>query len=183
MSVSGPNNGAQFTNDGTGAAWVNPSNAQTSNSVYTTVTAARRMVVDSGGLVCSHFDFSIPAGSVIDGIKLELQRKYAGGGGSVTDLGVSLTKDASSPTGSTSDSNAWTTSLAYYTWGGPTDLWGETWTPAEINDDGFGSINSATVGAGALASCVAYIDHVRITVYYTAPSGAKASTMMTMGVG
>ncbi len=55
---------------------------------------------------------------------------------------------------------AWPTADAYETYGGPTDLWGTTWTPAEINANNFGVVLSGIVQGSALQ-----VDHIRITVY------------------
>lgn len=56
-------------------------------------------------------------------------------------------------------------SVAAY--GGPSDLWGTTLTPADINGGTFGCVVSAVVGAGQ-----ALIDSIRMTVYYTVPGVA-----------
>lgn len=57
----------------------------------------------------------------------------------------------------------WPQSDAYATYGSNTDLWGETWTVAQINSSGFGVVLSA-IGVG---SGTAFVDHIRITVYYS----------------
>jgi hypothetical protein len=53
-------------------------------------------------------------------------------------------------------------------YGGPTDLWNETWTPADLNSADFGVALSAiytdTAGNGR-----AYVDIVYVTVNYRAP--------------
>jgi hypothetical protein len=183
MSTAGPLSPNTAADDGSGGAWANPNNTKLSDTAYTTVTAARRMLVDSGNLVVSHFDFAIPAGATINGIQVDIQRKYAGTGGSVFDAGITMTKDAANAAGWTTDANNWTTTEHYDTWGDATELWNTTWTPAEINNDGFGVMLMISVSAGSSYACIAYVNHVRITVYYTTVAGVKASTMMTMGVG
>lgn len=105
--------------------------------------------------------------------------------------------------------SAWSNSDAYTTYGGPYDLWGETWTYADINDSDFGVVISANDGftnseylkatnfgfsipSGATIDGIQvdiekqrgqlapenysfYIDHIRITVYYTESSGTEAN--------
>jgi hypothetical protein len=50
-------------------------------------------------------------------------------------------------------------------YGGPEDLWGETWTPADLNSEDFGvalnAIYTDTAGNGR-----AYVDIVYVTVNY-----------------
>lgn len=154
--------------DGGGAVWVNPTNVYSSNNAYSTITAARRMIADSEILYTTHLDFDIPEGATINGIMVEVERKYAGVGGSVTDNLIQLTKDGTTGIGYPDDLvGPWSTVEHYEPMGSDTDLWGNTWTPAEINDENFGFIYSISVSAGASASCTAYIDHIRITIDYT----------------
>jgi len=51
-------------------------------------------------------------------------------------------------------------------YGGETDLWGLSWSDTDINAPNFGVAVSATCGVG-LKDAKAYIDFLRITVYYT----------------
>jgi hypothetical protein len=55
----------------------------------------------------------------------------------------------------------WPTANAYTSYGGSSNLWGTTWTVADINNSGFGARVSAIVQNGT-----ANIDHIRITVWY-----------------
>jgi len=48
----------------------------------------------------------------------------------------------------------------YVTYGGPSDLWGTTWSVAEINSPDFGAAISAIIQNGGVS-----VDHMRITVY------------------
>ena len=57
---------------------------------------------------------------------------------------------------------SWPTGDTYETYGGATDLWGTTWTPADINDPNFGVVLSAIVQGNSLQ-----VDHISITVYTT----------------
>jgi hypothetical protein len=55
---------------------------------------------------------------------------------------------------------AWPANEAYTTYGGPTDLWGTTWTYADINAANFGVALSGIVQGNALR-----VDNIRITIY------------------
>ncbi|MBL7933276.1 MAG: T9SS type A sorting domain-containing protein [Bacteroidia bacterium] len=55
---------------------------------------------------------------------------------------------------------AWPTTDTYTTYGGPTNLWGTTWTDSDINSTTFGAVLSASVQNGT-----AQVDHMRITIY------------------
>lgn len=67
--------------------------------------------------------------------------------------------------GSTDKANAseWPTSDTYQSYGAFNDVWGETWSASDINDSGFG----VAIAALGLGTGTAYIDHIRITVYYS----------------
>jgi hypothetical protein len=60
----------------------------------------------------------------------------------------------------------WPTTDTYASYGGSSDLWSETWTPADINDVDFG-VALSVVQAGDDYGVTASVDHIRITVYYT----------------
>jgi hypothetical protein len=118
-------------------------------------------------LYATGFSFSIPSNHVIDGIEVAVQRRRVTGlgFGNVTDLFVQLTKDGTTPIGDNKAKNGnWPTSDAYATYGGSTDLWGETWTADDINSPTFG-ISILTEQTSGLWS-TAEINHIRITVYH-----------------
>ena len=58
--------------------------------------------------------------------------------------------------------------MKYASYGGATDRWGTTWTPADVNATGFGvgltPMYLLTGGNGR-----AYVDFIRATVYYSLP--------------
>lgn len=56
---------------------------------------------------------------------------------------------------------SWPTTDAYASYGNSTDLWGRTWTTADINASTFGAAIAARVQNGTVR-----VDHIRITVYY-----------------
>lgn len=108
------------------------------------------------------FGFNIPDNAIIDGIVLEMEvtfsNRWANGFG-----GMNLTK-AGVNAGDNKDGTA-TVSSGVYTYGGASDLWGTTWTPADINDDGFGFNFWATYTSSPNDFSIS-IDYARITVYW-----------------
>src|SRR5688572_9880842 len=117
-----------------------------------------------------NFGFSIPPTSIICGIQADVQ-KMADDinfllGSYVTDLSVRLLKN-----GTVTDSNAakaalWSETEIYSTYGGSSNLWGTTWSVADINASNFGLSFSANINGivGLLPEVL--INHIRITVYY-----------------
>jgi hypothetical protein len=154
--------------------WDNPQNVKSENSI-----GSMCYVTDDEGsnkLVCRGFNFSIPEGSTINGIKVEIKSK------SINvppyyhdDWAVFLTKPypwtPSQPWTEVGENKArtgipYTSNYAWYTYGGQTDLWTIGWTPEEINDFYFGVIyviKSIGTNYGSGFDC----DAVKITVYYT----------------
>lgn len=112
-------------------------------------------------LAATNFGFSIPGGSTIEGIVVEIEHKESGAA-ACRDNRVRIIKGG--VTGSTDKASGteWPTSDGYGSYGASNDLWGETWTVADINSSGFGVAVSALGLGGGTAS----VDHVRVTVYY-----------------
>lgn len=167
-NTEGPNGGATFINDsGTGTVpWVNPGNAQFSDGVFS-ITGSLAASATSNLLRATGFGFSIPSTATIVGIQLSVQCMANGSPANIQDGGAFVAVFGSF-TGT--DHSAAITWPAYPTegarvFGGATDLWGQTWTPANINDPNFGGAIGAT-NAG-LSTGLAYIDFISIVVYYT----------------
>jgi hypothetical protein len=163
----GPNNGSSFTNDATLGTidWVNPGNAQTSNNIYATVVLPNFYDV-SHYLKALGFGFSIPSDSVILGIMLTVECHSNVSDGTVMFYSIRLVKggvisgqDKSTGQMIRDGVNDWT-----YQLGGATDLWGLSWTPADINASTFGAVISVVQQASASRNVS--VDWMAITVYY-----------------
>lgn len=113
------------------------------------------------------FGFSIPTDKIIVGISVEIEKSINIGSGKIRDLTVQLTKDGVNFIGNNlaKTTSNWPLSDTYVEYGSPTDLWGTTWTPNEINSSNFGIIIRVKKH-NPLGIRRARIDHVRITVYY-----------------
>ena len=166
-----PGTVASLANAGTSEnaeAWVSPGNASADDGTTTSITAATYDTPDiSQLLVCSNFSFT--TSGTIDGIVVEIDRNNAAGAAS--DFRVQLAKGTTfaSLVGNNKADTAtdWPAALATVSYGtGTTDLWGTTWTPAEINASSFAVMIS--VQADAANTDVA-IDFVRVTVHFTPP--------------
>lgn len=140
MVSSGPNSPATGADDATvgSITWVNPGNIFSSDGSYATATMT---ATPSHYLKATNFGFSIPTGATILGIKVEIEKLEAG---SVFDNEVKIVKsDGSIGTTDKSNITEWPTTEAYTTYGGSSDLWGETWTATDINSANFGAVISA----------------------------------------
>lgn len=156
----GPNNGNTFINDSAYGSvnWLNPGNAQASDDVYATAGGGSTKYLKATG-----FGFSIPTGATIVGVAVDVER-HAGGPSHYAYTQLAKLVKAGVVIGTSQDEGSnWPTTDTYATYGGSFNLWGTTWTPDEINAAGFGFAISAYVNSGDTA----YIDHIRITVYYT----------------
>jgi hypothetical protein len=63
-------------------------------------------------------------------------------------------------------SATWPTTLTYAIYGGPSDTWGVTWTPADLANAQFG-LSFATLYTETAGNTRAYVDFARVWVYYT----------------
>jgi hypothetical protein len=73
----------------------------------------------------------------------------------------------------------WQTNDKVVTHGGSADLWGDTWTAADVNASNFGVAISATDGTATLA----LVDHITMTVYYTLCDATPLGGCRTSGKG
>ena len=162
-----PSNCVNVTGIGT-LAWGTPAFAVSSNNTYATVSLNDLQV--SNYLRCTQYGFAIPAGAVINGVTVRVERR-ASTTNSVRDAAMRLVKDAAGlPAIQTTDRSTLTlypTADTVEAHGGAADLWGGVWTPADINSVNFGaafaSQKPGTVGGGRTVS----VDHMPITVTYT----------------
>jgi len=162
----GPNSAANAENDssnGGAIAWKDPRNVFVDDTSY--AEAQTFGAATSYYLNITNYSFSIPAGAEIDGIEVEVLVRAATGGGMFDDE-VKIIKGGVLGTADRANSTGWTAIFTYLMHGSTEDLWGETWTPDDINADDFGFAISMTVGGIALAN----IDHARVTVYYSTNS-------------
>lgn len=162
---TGPNNPGTTANDTTvgTVAWTGTADAVSANDVY--ALNAGGAAWTSNYLKVTNFLFAIPTDATIDGIVVEVQRFQSNPSNSTTDNAVRIVKGGTIGATDKSAGPAWATSdpNTYVTYGSSTDLWGETWTEADIEASTFGFVVSATGNTNGEHR----VDHIRITVYYT----------------
>ena len=171
MSTQGPLSAGTGANDsafGT-VAWSSPGNVTASDdSRATAVTTAGQT---TQYLKATNFGFSIPSGATINGIVVEFEVSATVGSGS-RDERIRIIKGET--IGSTDNrvlSPLYSTTDSYVTRGSSSDLWGESWTDSDINSSTFG-VAIACKNIFIKLGTTIRIDHVRITVYYTAGGGS-----------
>lgn len=150
--------------------WVNPGNIVSSNNVYATagLSAGADTIRVSDYLRADQFAFSIPSMATIDGIICSVERK-ASAASSIRDYAVQMLKNGTIPAGSNDKKDTsvyWSTTEGTVSYGSPTDLWGASWTPTDINSSTTGfAIRCDYIPAYSTAT--ASVDYMSMTVYYT----------------
>lgn len=173
MASQGPNSPGTAANDASigAGAWVNSSSALSSNNAYAQFGESR---AQSNYLKVTNFGFSIPSGATIDGIVVEIERKRDAKTSS-KDNTLKIVQ-AGTPIGTNKASaTAYPTTDTIATYGSSTDLWGASWTDSNINSSTFGVALSIENFPFKSANS-AYVDHIRITVYYTSGGGGGGSS-------
>lgn len=151
---------------GSGGAWSNPANTFSDNGS----NASTAYLLDGGGskvpladLVVKTFGFAIPSNAVIDGIKTEFE-VASSNRWSEAFCNFKLMK-AGSAVG-TNMAGTGVVASGVWSHGGPTSLWGTTWTPSDINNANFGFIGGFDGLTSSPADFQLSIDYIRITVYW-----------------
>ena len=190
-ATAGPSYASTAVNDaGIGTlAWTTPGNATTTNDSKASVVLTKNTGV-SNYIKATGFNFSVPSNARIDGITVEWEKSDSldGGTGETQDNAVRIVKtDAIGATDLSNISN-WTTTDTFVSYGGAANLWGDTWTAADINGSTFGAAISAknVKVSGGGAATTAYVDSVRITITYTLPImtvGTTGTQTSTMNIG
>lgn len=163
-----PTTCANVTGVGT-IAWNNPTRAITSNNSFATAAVDG---TTSNYLVCTGYNFAIPVGATINGITVNVERRSnsTANGGS-RDAAMRLVKAGVIGTTDRSTATLYTTADVIEAHGGAADLWGTTWSAADINAANFGAAFAATKPSAAGGSHTISVDHIRITVDYSYSPG------------
>ena len=181
---SGPNNpGTMATDSSIGTVdWSNPDNAKTSDDAYASATLSNGTT--SYYLKATNFSFNIPSTSRIDGIKAEAEKSFSGTTGPGKDAAVRIVKGGNIGTTDLSSADNWPGTDAYTVYGSSTQLWGQTWTASDINASGFGVALAAWEScSGACIPALGdnfFVDHMRVTVYFTVGVVQAAATRRVM---
>jgi hypothetical protein len=168
--------GTVTTSQGTGGTvnWTNPNNVKAYDQSYATASLTTTDV--SYTMYFSNFGFTssdVPVGSTIIGIAAKTSRK-ASNSNTITSyvqyIGNKISTSISSPfanKGNKTDNQYWATSEEDVIFGGSSDLWGASWTQADIVNSTwqffFGAYNLGS------STTTASIDSLQIKVYYFPP--------------
>lgn len=168
MATQGPNSPASgsYTNSGDDAI-LNPSNCVSSNNSYATGTPFASFI-SVGLLVASDFGFSIPNGSTIDGVTVEIEGYRPLAAASEWDVVIVGSNVASQQRFATVPA-----SEGYVTLGGSSDTWalGANLTWDSVNASNFAVRIRGVNNDGSTETF--YIDHIRLTVSYTLPPASQ----------
>ena len=136
---SGPNNPTSGVNlpISTNADWVTPGNALISDNVYATVAIGG---ASSDYLNATGFGFTIPVGATIDGIVVDVERKTSSAAGTSLDNSVKIIKGGAIVGTEHATATSYTASDTTESHGTSADLWGTSWTSADINAANFGGL-------------------------------------------
>ena len=165
-----------------GSVWTNISNVEIDDSNYATSVIPK---TDNSDLLrVTNFSMGVPAGATIDGIEVQIKHDNRSGlaGRDVTDSEVFLRKVTTGQVGDNyADATDWTlASPETFTYGGSEDLWGTTWSVADVNNTAFG-LDFAALSSTAESDHTADIYFVKIRVYYTASGGSGTNMQINIG--
>lgn len=116
----------------------------------------------------SDFAFSIPSTATITGINVELTKASQLGFSKDAHMYIMKAGAVQTAVDKADLSTQWPANPGQLTkdYGGSSDLWGQTWTPADINNSGFGFAFAAQYAGPGTPEAAAVYSTV-VTVYYT----------------
>ncbi len=163
--ISSPTSCTSLAGVGT-VAWVNSGNAISSNNNHATAGLAGGII--SNYLNCTGFNFAaIPLGATITGITVYVERK-ASRNQRIRDAFVYLIKGGTiSTTLNGATATSYTTTDVVEAHGGATNLWGTTWTQAEVTAANFGVAFAARNYSAWPTVRTASVDHIFVKVDYS----------------
>jgi len=124
-----------------------------------------------------NYQFNIPDDATINGVIMRITR-YSENDGNITDNEVYLIDTSRNPKGSNkATSTGWAESAETVAYGGSSDLWGASWTVADINNANFGIAISTANDASSNRN--SYIDYLEISIHYSRPDATPI--MLAMG--
>lgn len=162
-----------------GLIWSNPNYIVTTGYAMVSVENSSVKSPLTNTLQGTNYGFAIPENAIIKGIQVAVNRfsSISETENHVIDNTVQLIKAGTVTVENKAKADNWSTGdSAGATYGGTTDLWGVSWTAAEINDPKFGVALMASIDRKN-EKVTAYVNYMRITVTYTvaAPAAPTAS--------
>jgi hypothetical protein len=138
--IDGPRNGGTFSNApsaGSSQNWLNAGNVATSNNVYANFANLPDVVgAHTDYIVATNFGFNIPTTATVAGVMVEIERSDPNG--KTSDYSIRLVKGGVIGGNDKAANVAYPVADAYRSYGSTSDMWGNTFTPLEINSPDFG---------------------------------------------
>lgn len=175
----GPNSAAISANvsfSGSDYAFQNPVNVLTNdNTVASAASLASLFNKTTDYLQVKDFGFNIPTAASICGIEAQIVKSADDIdiliiGAWVKDYNVRIIKNNALEGTNKADGTEWPSSSTTANYGGVNDLWGTTWTPAEVNSNDFGLSIAAEIKTGIGLLPVVKVDYIGLTVHYLDPT-------------
>jgi len=160
------------------AAWNTPSNVSVAGQVTSTILDAVVAPI-SDSLLVTNFGFNIPSGATISGIVFSFSRK-CNATFSAKDFNISVLQGGAAVGTNHANSHPWPTSLTPMTYGASTDLWGASWTPAQINASNFGlkiQVIDVSTNPNDVSNTISVAGIVTATVYYNVTNSPSWSNV------
>jgi len=180
--TAGPNDAGTGTNvEGAGSVdWVEPNAITSPGSPYAVATLNKDNRY-SNYLQGTNYSFNLPINAIITGIEVVITHMSSGNNPSIYDNIVSLVKAGAILPDNKASLTPWLKGdFSTTTYGSSTDLWGTTWTPADINDPNFGVALAVYRPNQGNNLRDAIVDTMQITVYYALDT---ATTTVDCGTG
>ncbi len=158
--TAGPNLGATIS-----AGYTNSSSILSCSSTYATVGGPQSSL--GGRFYVTNFGFAIPSGATIAGVTAKIWHWDETGNGGMVDNIVQLVKGGTVTGSNLASVSMWAAgSPEQFTYGGTGNLWGGTFTPADINAYNFGLTFLAKNTDGVDGTATIGIRCVQLTVTY-----------------
>ncbi|RYY60635.1 MAG: T9SS type A sorting domain-containing protein, partial [Chitinophagaceae bacterium] len=115
------------------------------------------------------FGLQIPTGATVCGIRMTMGKRASGINvlAYVSDYRIRLLKNGTMLGANRAKNGAWSGTEAKFTYGGPSDLWGTSWTADDVNNANFGIAISAEINGLLSLLPSAHINDVSMTVFYS----------------
>jgi hypothetical protein len=158
-------------------AWTSPGNVFVVDGIVSSASLLPSRGTDL--LNVSGYGFAIPSNATITGI---IVRALSGSTDGQISFNLVVLRKAGAITG-TDHSNGVNLppGLANQIYGNSLDMWGTTWTPADINNPGFGITFFALHNTISGPAATVNIDYVSIEVFYTTPGAGAVPLGWTAG--
>lgn len=183
VGPNSPATSADVSFTGSDYSFHNPLNALVNdNSTSWAASLASLFNRQTNYLQVKNFGFNIPAAATICGIEAQIVKSAADIdiliiGAYVRDYDVRIIKNNALTGSNLKHATEWGSSPAADTYGGVNELWGTTWSPADVNSNNFGLSISAEIKTGIGLLPVVNIDYMGISVYYLDPSLLSAQAL------